>query len=82
MKVTTDIPKSFVPVNLTLTFESQAELNAFGALFKYSPIAGSLRTVSKTIEPSDIYNKIKDLGGDIEGQPFEDFRKEIKRILI
>lgn len=54
----------FQPRSLTITFESQKELDTFGRLLNYRVVADTLRKFGGF--PSEaIYDKIVQLGGDI-----------------
>ena len=66
MKVTLQplAQKAFAPVNITFTFESQEELDAFGSVFNLSPIANAFAHAGG-VSGSVIYKRIIEAGGDV-----------------
>ncbi len=55
MKVTTSKPEpEFKPVSVTFTFDTQAELDAFGSLFNTSVVIRALCGVSGSEEWSEV----------------------------
>ena len=64
MKITTDKQSNkFQPVTISMTFESQKELDAVGSLFNTSIIAGYLRS---TGIHNYIYEIFRDAGANID----------------
>jgi len=61
MKVNTSQPL-FQPVSITITFENQEELDTFGSLFNCNCLASA---VEKSFNTEDIYNAVRNAGGDI-----------------
>lgn len=63
MKTEIDKPKpTFQPVSLTIRFETQAELDAFGTLCNTSPILEAMRQMGGGL-PS--YGTMEDLGANV-----------------
>lgn len=52
----------FKPRSLEIVFESQSELNAFGALFNIIPVADAM--LRRGINPHIIRARVKEIGGD------------------
>ena len=53
-------PQAFIPVELTLKFETENELNTFYALFNLSSVTSAVRQAShSTIEPDSIRSVIR-----------------------
>ena len=64
----------FEPVDVRLTFETQAELAEFYAIFNYSPITECLQHLSSY----DIRNEL-DVPHDVYRQPHDRLRSNLKR---
>ena len=62
INITTAPPKGFKPVTLTLTFETQEELDAYGTMMNFCPIGDGLRAMGG--KPVD-YQALKDVGAHI-----------------
>lgn len=56
----------FKPVNLTLTFESQAELDAFGVLFNTSSFVALMKMLGADIRDLRIYNILSIKGANTD----------------
>lgn len=52
----------FKPVTLEITFETQAELDTFGALFNYSPVTDAFEKLTG-VDTAPIRRKVESLGG-------------------
>lgn len=65
IKTSQDQPPKFNPVDLTIIFESQAELDAFGSLFNTSRIACILERILPGYRSDLIYRQLQCLGADI-----------------
>jgi len=66
----------FVPRTLSITFESQEEMDALQCLFNYSPTCEFLRNYG--IDPFDIHEHLRDQGAD-EGRLWEEFVHTMNR---
>lgn len=62
MKETYNTSETFKPVTLHLTFETQAELDAFGKLSNTEPFLSKLRQLKC---PFPSYRTLSDMGADI-----------------
>lgn len=73
-------PPAFTPVSILLTFESQQELNAFGALFNYCPVADTLDKAGCPGTFEQIAETLQLVGAVISGSPeFITLRSEFQR---
>ena len=79
MKVTPEVKeKSFEPVSISITFESEVELNEFYCVFNFTQITGAIEHVC----PSAVRRGLEDAnGGDLEYQlMFSAFEKRFNEI--
>jgi hypothetical protein len=50
----TPVENAFRPVSITLTFETQNELDAFGALFNYAPVCEAVEELTSGRMDTDV----------------------------
>jgi len=67
MKAEITKPPTYSPVSITLTFNTQDELDAFGALFNFSPVIDGLVGVIENGEVNDdnIRRTVEQAGGSV-----------------
>jgi hypothetical protein len=67
MKITTQKTKEFAPVRLTITFETQKELDAFGTLMNCTVIADTLEKMGGIKHASGVglNYAVESLGGEV-----------------
>ena len=66
----------FHPV--TITLESQWEVDALASLFNYAPIANALNLVGDMSFGDDLYRELTKVGGGSVVGYFEEIKKSIK----
>ena len=71
MKATYINYNSFRPVVIQFTFETQAELDAIGALFNHGPISDALHDVFK-VDIGDVYKAFVNARANISVGPLVD----------
>lgn len=54
----------FTPVNVTIKFETQEELDAFGSLFNVTAVVRPLERVAPTFKQHLIRNAVENVGGN------------------
>ena len=70
--------RAFIPRSITLTFETQEELDAFGKLFNSTAITDALEEFSGV--PIDLYRDFEALGARVS--PPADLTKLIKKSFL
>ncbi len=64
MKITTK-PQSFAPCSITFEFENKEELDAFGALFNWTP---TMAAIEKMTGMKNIYEQFISIGADVSAK--------------
>lgn len=70
MKITLKSDPVFQPKTIEITFESQKELNAFGAIMNYPLFTDALEKAGG-IDTACIRSVIEDAGGRVSGEPHQ-----------
>jgi hypothetical protein len=65
-------PKPFEPVEILLTFENENEAGVFRAIFNYSPVTDSIKSVAPTFNDDVIREVLSDYGGGMYWNNFKD----------
>ncbi len=69
MQITTKTdPPKFQPCSLTITFDSQDELDALGTLFNHARLTDAVEKVFKTRALEEVYVAAKKLGAEINSR--------------